>query len=142
MAAKTKGMRLPGIEDAIPEAQWSDVRREYLVEGKSFAQIARERCCDERTVARLVKENLCFADVGKKLTPSKTEGFQDLIEELLKSGDYQDDDQITLLSARILSILQGEGFCGSERTLREYLKTLPWRTWIVGENERNEEESL
>ena len=141
MAAKAKGMRLPGIEDAIPEAQWSDVRREYLVEGKSFAQIARERCCDERTVARLVKENLNFADVGKKQTPSKIEGFQGSVERHLKSGKFKDDDLITILSARLLPILQGEGFCGSERTLREYLKTLPWRTWIIGEQKRNEEEA-
>ena len=43
------------IDDQIPEEQWSDARRQYILEEKSLGRIGKEQHMDPRTVSKLVK---------------------------------------------------------------------------------------
>ena len=142
MATKARGTRQRLIiADAIPEAQWCDVRREYLVEGKTVAQIAHERGCGVRAVSRLIKSNRNYSEIGKRQTPSVLDGYHEKIEVMLKNIDYHEGYQITLISTTLFPILQAEGYQGSERTLRDYIRTLPWRTWIIQSAKQNKEKT-
>ena len=124
------------IQDDIPESEWCDLRVEYVKNGKSVAEIAQERGCVVRTVSRLIKENRSFSELGRKRTPNKMDGYQAIIEEQLKSGRFQGILLITTISSEITGILESKGYQGSERTVRDYLQTIPWREWAEQQSAR------
>ncbi|MDL2317952.1 hypothetical protein LJC74_02495 [Eubacteriales bacterium OttesenSCG-928-A19] len=124
------------IHDDIPETEWCDLRVEYIHGGKSVAQIARERGCEARAISRLIKENRSFSELGRKRTPGKIDGYHAYIEEQLKSGRFQSMLLITTVSGELTGILKGMGYQGSERTVRDYLQTIPWREWILQQSKK------
>ena len=121
------------IIDKIPESEWCDVRVEYIKDGKTVAEIAEERRCGERTISRLIKENRSFSSIGRKRTPSKIDGYQITIEDLLRGAEFKDVSQVMLLSKALYEIICPLGYEGSERTLRDYLQTIPWMDWVAGD---------
>ena len=128
------------IDDQIPEEQWSDARRQYILEEKSLGRIGKEQHMDPRTVSKLVKNNLNFDRVGKHQSPSKVEPYADAILDFLTSGCFQRYSGIMTVSEKILARIRSLGYTGSERTLREYLKTIEWQDLILNTSKRNEPE--
>ena len=120
------------LTDKIPEDEWSDARVEYIINKKTVAEIAGEQGCEKRAISRLIKENRDFSALGKKRTPYKVDGFQHIIEVLLKNEDFGDAAQVMTVSESLFAMLSPKGYEGSERTLRDYLQTLPWMDWIEG----------
>ena len=128
------------IDDQIPEEQWSDARRQYILEEKSLGRIGKEQHMDPRTVSKLVKNNLNFDRVGKHQSPSKVEPYAGTILDLLTSGCFHRYSGIMTVSEKILAHIRSLGYTGSERTLREYLKTIEWQDLILNTSKRNEPE--
>lgn len=128
------------IDDQIPEEQWSDARRQYILEEKSLGRIGKEQHMDPRTVSKLVKNNWNFDRVGKHQSPSKVEPYSDAILDFLTSGCFQRYSGIMTVSEKILARIRSLGYTGSERTLREYLKTIEWQDLILNTSKRNEPE--
>lgn len=121
------------IADHIPRSKWSDAREEYFSTEKTADQIAMEQGCVARTVSRLIKENRNFSELGKKRTPSKVDGYQDVIEKLLKSNEFKGMLGLTSVSSLLHKDIVPLGFTGCERTLRTYIETLPWEEWVTKE---------
>ena len=128
------------IDDQIPEEQWSDARRQYILEEKSLGRIGKEQHMDPRTVSKLVKNNWNFDRVGKHQSPSKVEPYAGAILDLLTSGCFHRYSGIMTVSEKILARIRSLGYTGSERTLREYLKTIEWQDLILNTSKRNEPE--
>lgn len=128
------------IDDQIPEEQWSDARRQYILEEKSLSLIGKEQHMDPRTVSKLVKNNWNFDRVGKHQCPSKVEPYAGTILDLLTSGCFHRYSGIMTVSEKILARIRSLGYTGSERTLREYLKTIEWQDLILNTSKRNEPE--
>lgn len=128
------------IDDQIPEEQWSDARRQYILEEKSLGRIGKEQHMDPRTVSRLVKNNWNFDRVGKHQSPSKVEPYADAILDLLTSGCFQRYSGIMTVSEKTLVYIRSLGYIGSERTLREHLKTIGWQDLILNTSKRKEPE--
>ena len=128
------------IDDQIPEEQWSDARRQYILEEKSLSLIGKEQHMDPRTVSKLVKNNWNFDRVGKHQSPSKVEPYADAILDFLTSGCFQRYSGIMTVSEKILARIRSLGYIGSERTLREHLKTIGWQDLILNTSKRNEPE--
>ena len=128
------------IDDQIPEEQWSDARRQYILEEKSLSLIGKEQHMDPRTVSKLVKNNWNFDRVGKHQSPSKVEPYADAILDLLTSGCFQRYSGIMTVSEKTLVYIRSLGYIGSERTLREHLKTIGWQDLILNTSKRNEPE--
>lgn len=128
------------IDDQIPEEQWSDARRQYILEEKSLSLIGKEQHMDPRTVSKLVKNNWNFDRVGKHQSPSKVEPYAGTILDLLTSGCFHRYSGIMTVSEKILARIRSLGYTGSERTLREYLKTIEWQDLILNTSKRNEPE--
>ena len=128
------------IDDQIPEEQWSDARRQYILEEKSLSLIGKEQHMDPRTVSKLVKNNWNFDRVGKHQSPSKVEPYAGTILDLLTSGCFHRYSGIMTVSEKILAHIRSLGYTGSERTLREYLKTIEWQDLILNTSKRNEPE--
>ena len=128
------------IDDQIPEEQWSDARRQYIMEEKSLGRIGKEQHMDPRTVSKLVKNNWNFDRVGKHQSPSKVEPYAGTILDLLTSGCFHRYSGIMTVSEKILARIRSLGYTGSERTLREYLKTIEWQDLILNTSKRNEPE--
>lgn len=128
------------IDDQIPEEQWSDARRQYILEEKSLSLIGKEQHMDPRTVSKLVKNNWNFDRVGKHQSPSKVEPYAGAILDLLTSGCFHRYSGIMTVSEKILARIRSLGYTGSERTLREYLKTIEWQDLILNTSKRNEPE--
>lgn len=128
------------IDDQIPEEQWSDARRQYILEEKSLSLIGKEQHMDPRTVSKLVKNNWNFDRVGKHQSPSKVEPYAGTILDLLTSGCLHRYSGIMTVSEKILALIRSLGYTGSERTLREYLKTIEWQDLILNTSKRNEPE--
>ena len=117
------------IDDEIPEKDWCDARRAYVLEGKTLKQIADEHHMDVRSVKRLIMENRSYDDLGKWRKPSVISSYTERIEYLLKHVPQANLSYVTSLSAHIYEVLVAEGYTGSERSVRNYLNTLPWREW-------------
>lgn len=128
------------IDDQIPEEQWSDARRQYILEEKSLSLIGKEQHMDPRTVSKLVKNNWNFDRVGKHQSPSKVEPYAGAILDLLTSGCFHRYSGIMTVSEKILARIRSLGYTGSERTLREYLKTIEWQDLILNTSKRKEPE--
>ena len=107
----------------IPEADWCDYRREYEA-GMSLRAIAEKHYVDPRTVRSAIEHNVGSAHLGRQHSPRKLSHFENEIRS--KLPELQENaDSITALSRRMTLHLQESGYTGSERTVRNYLHTLP-----------------
>ena len=130
-SGKLRPHRKVRITDNIPESEWCDARAAYLLADKTVQEIADEQGCEARAISRLIRENRSFSELGKKRTPSMVDGFQDTIEQMLRSESFADMRQITIVSKHLLEMIGPLGYQGSERTLRDYLKSIPWLEWVT-----------
>ena len=110
----------------IPEADWCDFRLDYE-SGLTLRMIAEKYFCDPRTVRKCILANKPSSEIGKQSEPTKLAAYIEQIDSL-----YQDfiliqqtmhkKAGICDISRKITKILAEEGYTGSERTVRNYLR--------------------
>ena len=120
----TRGRRLHPPD--IHENEWCDFRRDYEA-GMTFKKIAEKYHCDPRTVRKCIMTNRSSSEIGKQSEPTKLAAYVERIDSL-----YQDfiliqrvshmKSGICDISRKITRILSDEGYTGSERTVRNYLR--------------------
>ena len=111
----------------IPEqpSEPKEPLRLYL-SGKSAAEVAEIIGCERRTAARLIKENLDVNDIGKwNSSHSKLSGYAELIHDYTVMHSEKHSSLLSLSTA-IFTLLQKNGYTGSERTVRNYLSRQEW----------------
>ena len=103
----------------IPPEEWCDFRIAYE-QRQSLKQIADIFFCDPRTVRQCILLNKSSHELGRQWAPTKLTPFLPVIESLYKeaSGNIG----ICALSRIITDKIQNEGYAGSERTVRNYLR--------------------
>jgi len=106
----------------LPADEWCDFRRDYE-SGMTLKQIAEKYICDPRTVRRCILANKPSSDLGKQTEPTKIAAYADQIEVMFLDISYDRNVHgICDISRRITAVLQEEGYTGSERTVRNYLR--------------------
>lgn len=110
------------INDSIPESEWKRPRREYFQEGKTLAQLAEKHFLDYRTVRRLIQQNDDWDDLNKH--PSALDPYKPMIIEIMEHTRSPSPIGITTISIRIHETLREAGYTGSERTVRNYIRSL------------------
>lgn len=111
------------IANDIPPDQWCDFRIDYE-SGMSLREIAGKYICDSRTVRSAIIYNKSSKELGRKMTPSILMEHESEILELLENQALQ-TGSVYQLSCRITEALATSGYTGSERTVRNYLKSHP-----------------
>lgn len=134
----------------IPPDEWCDFRLEYE-QGKTLKQIASDYHCDPRTVRKSLLLNQGSNDIGKQNCSKKITAFvpriNDLYQEYTGTNDsgnrFPDTDNkevgsgnqlpskeahikeygICGISRLITEQITAEGYTGSERTVRNYLRS-------------------
>lgn len=110
----------------LPAGEWCDFRQDYE-SGMTLKQIAEKYICDPRTVRKCILANKPSSDLGKQTEPTKLVAYIDRIDSLyndyiLVQQLYKKNSGICDISRRITAVLQEEGYTGSERTVRNYLR--------------------
>lgn len=109
------------IANDIPPDQWCDFRVDYE-SGMSLHEIAMKYLCDSRTVRSAIIYNKSSKELGKKMTPSILMEYESKILELMENQEIL-TSSVYQLSLRITEALSANGYTGSERTVRNYLKS-------------------
>lgn len=110
---------LPGI----PESDWCDYRKEYEA-GLSLRKIAELHYVDPRTVRSALENNTDSRDLGKRHAPVKLSRYEERILKMIPEIQPS-SGSLTSLSRQLTLHLRECGYTGSERTVRNYLHTLP-----------------
>lgn len=116
--------RLP-LKD-IPESEWTDIRRDYE-SGMTQKKIAEKYFCDVRTVKTCLLNDYSSREIGRQKAPRKISPYRDRIDKLYRESITDFDHilskpGICAISQRIKDEITKEGYDGSERTVREYLR--------------------
>ena len=116
--------RLP-LKD-IPESEWTDIRQDYE-SGMTQKAIAEKYFCDVRTVKTCLLKDYPSSEIGRQKAPRKISPYRDRIDKLYREcitdyGDLLSKPGICTISQRITDDITKEGYDGSERTVREYLR--------------------
>ena len=121
--AQSRRIPLPDI----PECEWCDFRPDYE-SGMTLKEVAEKYCCDPRTVKRCIFANKSSSELGKQMEPTKLATFSKQIDSLY--CEITDTQEILKkkmgicdISRRITAELEAEGYTGSERTVRNYLRS-------------------
>lgn len=111
-----------------PQEEWCDFRQDYE-SGMTLKQIAEKYLCDPRTVRKSITANKSSSEIGSQTAPTKLAAFAERIDALygeyvFRSPDSSSGKQgICEISRRITDQLQQDGYTGSERTVRNYLRS-------------------
>lgn len=110
----------------IPEGEWCDFRRDYET-GMTLKKIAEKYYCDSRTVKSCILNNKSSTELGSQKKPTKIAAYVDLINsEFLRivSGQsfISEGSGICEISEMITGVIEQQGYDGSERTVRNYLR--------------------
>ena len=111
-----------------PQEEWCDFRLDYE-SGMTLKQIAEKYLCDPRTVRKSITANKSSSEIGRQTAPTKLAAFVEEIDALYGEYVYRSPDSssekqgICELSRRITDQLQQDGYTGSERTVRNYLRS-------------------
>lgn len=112
----------------LPKSQWCDIRTTYIEKNLTLSELADIYKCDARTIKACLIRNKSSGALGKKSTPTRIDPFRDDLQSLIEQHLQQlpeDIHSIYQLSCHLLPLLEGLGYKGSERTLRNYLHTHP-----------------
>ena len=104
----------------IPPSQRCDFRRDYD-SGMTLKAIGQKYHCDPRTVRRCLQTNRSSTELGHQMAPTKLAPYLPLLENLISKNE--NPPTICRLSREITAALQGAGYTGSERTVRNYLRS-------------------
>ena len=105
----------------LPKDQWCDFRMDFET-GMTLKQIAEKYCCDARTVRSCIQKNKPSSSLGKKSTDPILQPYRELIDTYMKQNSMH-DDSIYQYSRELTEYLTVHGYTGSERTVRNELKT-------------------
>lgn len=105
----------------LPKELWCDFRMDFEA-GMTLKQIAEKYCCDARTVRSCIQKNKPSSSLGKKSTDPILLPYRVLIDSYLKQNSMH-DDSIYQYSRKLTEQLRKYGYTGSERTVRNELKT-------------------
>ena len=107
----------------VPREQWCETRTQYEA-GATLREIAIERGCDPRTIKACILYN--DDRLNRKHTPRLIDSQIPAIDRLLASGIFADTPSLRSLARQLLVRLQSlTAYAGSEKTIRDYLLTLP-----------------
>ena len=105
--------------------------------GKTITEIARIIGCDRRTAARLIKENLDISDIGKWHSENtKLYRYIGLIRSCIDT-EMRKHSSLLSFSKYLFHRLKKEGYTGSERTIRNYLRRQE-RVYMYFQSKRNQ----
>ena len=121
--AQSRRIPLPDL----PEYEWCDFRCDYE-SGMTLKDVAEKYFCDPRTVRRCIFSNKSSGELGKQMEPTKLAAFSEQIDSLYwEIAEAQEILKkkfgICDISRRITAELAAEGYTGSERTVRNYLRS-------------------
>ena len=111
----------------MPEEEWCDFRQDYE-SGMTLKLIAEKYLCDPRTVRKCIIANKQSSEIGRQMAPTKLAAYIGRIDTLYReytfspAGSISERSGICDISRRITAQLQLEGYTGSERTVRNYLR--------------------
>lgn len=106
----------------IPPEEWCGARKQFE-SGQTMLEIANARGCDPRTVKACILRNCDQLD-GQS-TPRVIDAHIPTILSLLHSGIFQDTPSLRSLARQLQAQLRiATGYCGNEKSLRNYLQTL------------------
>lgn len=106
---------------AIPPESWCDFRVDYEA-GMSMKAIATKYHCDPRTVRKCLFQNKSSQELGRQTAPTKITPYLQEIDRLFHK--YATEmSSMYMLSRRITEELQALGYSGSERTVRNHLRS-------------------
>ena len=110
----------------IPEAEWCDFRREYE-SGMTLKKIAEKYYCDSRTVKSCILNNKSSTELGSQKKPTKITAYIDQIDAEYRKIVYDysftyEECGICEISKKITESIKQNGYDGSERTVRNYLR--------------------
>ena len=123
---RKKSISRPFQPPVIPQEEWCDFRIDYEA-GMTLKDIADKYICDSRTVRKCILLNRSSKHIGEQIAPTRLYPFTDKIEELYAT--YKENEKqkahsagICRISSFITEELRKEGYQGSERTVRNYLR--------------------
>lgn len=100
--------------------------RKDLDTGMTLKQIAAKYHCDQRTVRTCILLNRSSTELGKQYAPTKLQPYMNLIQELYQSENEHSGSVhagILQISRKITALLSELGYTGSERTVRNYIRS-------------------
>lgn len=121
--AQSRRVPLPDL----PKGEWCDFRQDYE-SGMTLKEVAEKYFCDPRTVRKCIFANKSSSELGKQTEPTKLAAFSKQID-LLYWEIYNAQTVLKRkygicdISRRITAELEAEGYTGSERTVRNYLRS-------------------
>lgn len=120
---KRRGHSPQFIAPDIPPEEWCRARKQFE-SGKTMLEIANARGCDPRTIKACI---LCNDDkLDSQRAPRLVDAYVPIIGALLRSGIFQDAPSLRSLARQLQTQLHiMTDYTGSEKTLRNYLETLP-----------------
>ena len=123
--SKSENIRRSFQPPAIPKEEWCDFRVDYE-NGMTLKDIADKYFCDPRTVRKSILQNHSSHSIGKQYAPTRLSAYTERIEELYHILTQQNLDAhpngICKISIQITELLRSEGYNGSERTVRNFLR--------------------
>lgn len=115
--ARPKRLSLPDI----PEEKWCDFRREYE-SGMTLKAIAEKHVCDPRTVRVFLSLNKSSQEIGRQRAPTILSPWLSQVEQLYQEYS-RDGEGICQISRKITLALKQCGYTGTERTIRNHLRS-------------------
>lgn len=112
----------------IPPEEWCDFRRDFE-SGMTLKSIAEKYLCDPRTVRKCLRQNQPSNEIGRQKAPTKLAPYITQIHKKFKDLTIQsqvssvEDTGICSISRQITQYLHAQGYSGSERTVRNYLRS-------------------
>ena len=109
----------------LPEDMWCDFRRDYE-SGSTLKAIAAQYMCDPRTVRRCIMANKSSDELGRQTAPTKLAPYHVMIDCLYAKCTEKNTQEvigICQISQYITDQLKKCGYTGSERTVRNYLRS-------------------
>lgn len=106
----------------IPRQEWCDYRREYEA-GLSLRAIAERHFVDPRTVRSGLVHNIGSDGLGRRHAPRKLSIYENQIRTMLPALSEKTDSLIEI-SRQITSHLKEIGYTGSERTVRNFIRSV------------------
>lgn len=110
----------------ILESEWCDFRRDFE-SGMTLKMIAEKYVCDPRTVRKCIMNNKSSSEIGKQSEPTKLAAYVEQVDSMYQDFIIMQQTSykklgICDISRKITKILAEEGYTGSERTVRNYLR--------------------
>ena len=103
----------------LPPEQWCDLRIAYE-NSHSLKQVAEQYLCDPRTIRRCILLNKSSEEFGHQYAPTKLAPYHKAIDRLCRQVPA--GTGLCALSRQITDALREQGYQGSERTVRNYIR--------------------